>query len=766
MAGRFEHVAAEVSGVSRRRLLLPVLSLVAVLGVPAATAARSAGAPARVAPELAHLAGPTEVVLVFAHGSGLSHSKALTSLDVPVTAYRALPMAVATLDAAGVARARRLPGVVDIEPSGTAGKWLSDRSMPTVRAEQERAAKSKGLGYDGAGIGIAVLDTGVDGTHPDLHYPEHLVQNVVVRGRGPTSTPYDVVPDVGPAVYAEGVPDTDYLGHGTHTAGIAAANGTKYPGVAPGAKVIGLAANENASVPYVLASFDYVLTHPQYNIKVVNCSFGVLKPYDANAPINRAQKVLHDKGITVVWAAGNSGPAAGTTSAWAQSPDAIGVAMGDPDGRVRGDSSRGWPATPSTWPTLTAPGDNLTVASAKASVFGAGAPGSDYETESGTSAAAPMVAGTVALMQQAAKATRGRYLTPDEVKALLMRTATPLGGYQPWESGAGMLDSYAAVDAVVHPHTHYGVAPVANSGVVRNVQTAAATLPVQPPVTTGGTFTFNVLGQADRLDVLGSWTQPEADWHMTVTGPGGAKQEMDRYPAGYLTGLVDALSFSNPKPGRWTVSFRLAQGEVASRPDTLSVKLGVVATAPKAAPRGRQPSRTEDKLAFVNAVKTGWIPGTSFCGVVTHADLAAAFARAAAVRQIPGNASYPAAARAATAPGASLRTWYWGDAKRFPQLPLVVGPASAPATRADLARAVVRALASPDVARAHDESVKSANALGVIALRAGRGKPAEASTERLTWLELARALDRLTYVNAHDGNGAKPTVPSALPAAC
>jgi serine protease AprX len=753
-------ITAAAAGVLLAAVALAAPSGAAVDSTPPALAA--------VAAELHGVTGPTEVVLVFGQGSGLSHRATLRTLGVATTAYRELPMAVATLDAAGIERARHLRGLTDIQPSGTAGRWLSDRSMPTVRAEQERAAKSRGLGYDGTGIGVAVLDTGVDGTHPDLHYPEHLVQNVVVRGRGPTSTPYDVIPDVLPPVYGEGVADTDYLGHGTHTAGIAAANGSKYPGVAPGAHVVSLAANENASVPYVLASFDYVLSHPQYNIKVVNCSFGVLKPYDAKAPINVAQKALHDKGITVVWAAGNSGPAAGTTSAWAQSPYAIGVAMGDPDGRVRGDSSRGFPADPKSWPTLTAPGDNLTVASAKASVFGAGAPGSDYETESGTSAAAPMVAGTVALMQQAAKARLKRYLLPDEVKTILTRTATPLGGYQPWEAGAGMLDAYAAVDAVVHGLSHYGVGPVKGSGVVRSFDAVSADMPVTPPMDAGVEFSFTVSEPGDRLDVVGSWTMPEADWHMTVTGPKGEKQEMDRFPAGYLTGLVDAISFLDPKPGKWTVSFRLAQGEVISRPDHLRVRAAVLHTEAAALPRDIKRLAAADRLIVERAIEAGWIPSSTACGRVTRDGLAAALARAATVRQIPGAAGYSRDGGAATAPGAALRDWYWGDGKRFPQLPLVAGSAHAGATRADLARAVVRALASPDVARAKSESVTAAHGLGVLALRLGGGvkAPYEAASEPLTWAELARALDRLTQAAARDGGSNKLTPPPAAARPC
>ncbi|MCA1553210.1 MAG: S8 family serine peptidase [Chloroflexi bacterium] len=336
------------------------------------------------------------------------------------------------------------------------------------------------LGITGQGIGAAIIDSGVDGTHPDLTFGSKTVQNAKVivnqsdifTTKGKPSQP----------LYVENLANTDTSsGHGTHVAGIIGGSGAAssgyYTGVAPGANLVGVSTGETLVILWALAGFDYVLDHQQqYNIKVVNNSWGSsggAAGYDPKDPIQKASKKAHDKGITVVFAAGNDGPAPDTMNPYAEAPWVIGVAAGCypsdtahcPDGLLADFSSRGVAGSSQFHPTLTAPGAHIVSTRAttgtalnaldgqhdltKCGLVQSGALYLAYYTcASGTSMATPMVVGTVALMQQAA----GGKLSPDQVKNTLVKTARPMAKtdgtpYGLWEAGAGYMDAYAAVVA-------------------------------------------------------------------------------------------------------------------------------------------------------------------------------------------------------------------------------------------------------------------------------------------------------------------------------
>ena len=335
------------------------------------------------------------------------------------------------------------------------------------------------LGITGAGIGIAILDSGIDGTHPDLAFGPKTVQNVkivfnqsdVFTTRGKPATK---------SVFVEGLADTDSSsGHGTHCAGITAgggaASGGFYQGVAKDASLVGIGTGDTLLILWALAGFDYLLDHAQqYNLKVVNNSWGTSggsQAWDPNDPINKATKKVHDRGITVVFAAGNDGPDPDTMNPYAEAPWVIGVAAGCfpqdtahcPDGLLTDFSSRGLPGSAQFHPTLTAPGAHIVSTRAlTGTTLNALDANHDltichiseanlpyYTCASGTSMASPHVVGTVALMQQAAA---GR-LTPDQIKKVLVQTARPMTKndgtpYALWEVGAGYLDAFAAVSAV------------------------------------------------------------------------------------------------------------------------------------------------------------------------------------------------------------------------------------------------------------------------------------------------------------------------------
>ena len=355
--------------------------------------------------------------------------------------------------------------------------------MPEANSWIGADAAWNSLGITGKGVAVAILDSGIDGTHPDLAFNSKTVQNVKIvfnqtdvfstRGK-PATKP----------LFVEGLADTDTSsGHGTHVAGIAAGAGAAssgyYQGVAKDASLVGIGTGDTIFILWALAGFDYLLDHAaQFNVKVVNNSWGTdggSQAWDPNDPINKATKKVHDRGITVVFATGNSGPDPDTMNPYAEAPWVISAAAGCypqdtvhcPDGLLTDFSSRGVEGSAQFHPTLTAPGAHIVSTRAitgtalnildaphdlqQCGLVPSGLGNVAYYTcASGTSMASPHVAGTVALMQQAA----GGKLNPDQIKKVLEQTARPMTKndgtpFALWEVGTGYLDAYAAVLAVM-----------------------------------------------------------------------------------------------------------------------------------------------------------------------------------------------------------------------------------------------------------------------------------------------------------------------------
>jgi serine protease AprX len=313
----------------------------------------------------------------------------------------------------------------------------------------------------GTGIGVAVVDSGVDATHADLPY------RPLVPG-GAVGANYKVVSQA-----AVPMPNSDSTsGHGTHVASIIAGRGTSDPtqaGVAPGATIYGLGIGESSTTVWASQAFDWILANGQAldpPIKVVTNSWGSGTTYDPNSVLSRLTERMVDRGIVVVYAAGNSAGDGTTaqTSAQCQIPRAgvicVGafddLGTGTRDGKVASFTSRGATASPSTWPDLSAPGVGVRGARP---LVGAqtGVAVSPYAEMSGTSQAAPHVAGIVALMLQADGS-----LTPAQVDVLLKLTAykyadggaystsTDPAAYRSHNAkGHGLADAYAAVVAAL-----------------------------------------------------------------------------------------------------------------------------------------------------------------------------------------------------------------------------------------------------------------------------------------------------------------------------
>jgi serine protease AprX len=313
------------------------------------------------------------------------------------------------------------------------------------------------LGYDGAGIGVAVIDSGITGWHDDLTGVStgQRVDAFVdfVNGR---SKAYD-----------------DY-GHGTHVAGVIGGNGADSggarTGIAPGVHLIALKVLDAAGhgrISDVIAALDYVVAHrDQWNIRIVNLSVGtgVYEPYDTD-PLTLAAERAVRAGIVVVTAAGNYGrdpqgrTVYGGITAPGNSPWVLTVGASSHQGTIdRSDdtlapfSSRG-PTLGDrvAKPDVVAPGvgieslsdpDSALYTTQAAYLLGGTVPTSylPYLSQSGTSVSAPVVAGTVALMLQANPA-----LTPNAVKAILHYTAQKYFGYDALSQGAGFVNAEGAV---------------------------------------------------------------------------------------------------------------------------------------------------------------------------------------------------------------------------------------------------------------------------------------------------------------------------------
>jgi serine protease AprX len=358
-----------------------------------------------------------------------------------------------------------------------------------ARTDDSFRQANGGLPVSGKGIGVVVNDSGVDGTHKDHELGKNLVQNVMA-----STNLNALAPGLLPITYQENVPNTDTnSGHGTHVAGtvggIGAMSGGKYEGAAPGADLIGYGSGAALFVLDGIGGFDYAITHQQqYNIRVITNSWGSSGDFDPNDPINIASKKAFNRGITVLFAAGNEGPGENTHNPYAKAPWVISVAAGVKDGTLADFSSRGTKGVGGTFtmdgqewtwkdePTITAPGVDIvsTRVLAPVSTLAIDQDAQTietaylpyYTTMSGTSMATPHVAGIVALMLEA-----NPLLSPAEVKQILEQTATNMPGYEPWEVGYGYVNAYAAIDSAFND-TEYGATVNATQSFYSNVKSS------------------------------------------------------------------------------------------------------------------------------------------------------------------------------------------------------------------------------------------------------------------------------------------------------
>jgi serine protease AprX len=473
---------------------------------------------------------------------------------------------------------------------------------------------SRAIPFSGAGVSVVINDSGIDATHMDLQFGNHVVQNT----QGVTNlAAYDTML---PITYVEGVPNTDWgSGHGTHCAGIVGGSGARsnglYRGVAPGASLVGYGSGAVLLILDAVGGLDYAATN-QFSyanpIRVVSNSWGSSGTFDPTDPVSISTYELYKRGIVSVFAAGNDGPGEDTHNPYAQAPWVISVGASEKDAVLTGFSSRGkrgetgsfTMADGRSWtyinePTIVAPGVDII---STRDLEGALPPleaQHDAETldpghlpfythMSGTSMATPHVAGIIALMLEA-----NPHLTVSQVKDIIERTATNMTGRLPWEAGMGHINAYAAVAEAAGVRSGYG----ATVNGLREFNANALLAPGGAPIPFS--IDFSPYGEVESVPFeVGAnvaWVTATADTTSTVavvlTDPDGNRYGSAIGIPAPIAGNDGHITTGGPgKAGTWHVTVRGIGSVSGTSVDPLGITNGWAA-----------PGAVDGQISFINS---------------------------------------------------------------------------------------------------------------------------------------------------------------------
>ena len=463
-------------------------AIFAVLALALTLASGLAGTRAARAADLAQPTGLSQLLAAYGAGTAVrgiatfdavptaAQAGALSALGLSVQRMGNLPLAIVFGPVAAMQAAVTTGGAVDVYPDQPI------ELLDTTSSDAMGAASARAAGLTGAGVTVAVVDSGCDASHPDL--ADHVAHNVKVYSGEYVNLPPDssstivVANEVGP------YQNTDIgSGHGTHVAGIIAADSTTDPsggrlGVAPDATLVCYSVGEVLFTTAVVTAYDHMLDQPDmWSVDVVNNSWGnSFQQFDPRHPVAVATKAVADNGAVIVFAAGNSGYSETEMSLnpFSQAPWVISVAASNVDDATTNraefssnglifDNSQavtigGGGHTVFTGdrigvyhPDVAAPGDNISSTCSSASTVVGPCPPPTYTNAvaGGTSMASPHVAGAAAVLLQA-----NPNLTVDQVRMALQSTATPVARFGDgprapfWQVGYGHVDLAAAITAV------------------------------------------------------------------------------------------------------------------------------------------------------------------------------------------------------------------------------------------------------------------------------------------------------------------------------
>ena len=292
---------------------------------------------------------------------------------------------------------------------------LLDVSTPLIRAPYVW----EHLGYQGEGVTICVIDTGIDADHPDFAGRIRLTADFTNKGSA-----------------------ADGNGHGTHVVSIVAGTGQasagKYAGVAPAAMIMAakvLTDKGSGQMSGVMAGLEWAARN---GADILNLSLGSEGSSDGSDALCTMCNAIVDLGKVVVVAAGNSGPRRRTIGSPGAAEKVITVGASTDRDRIARFSSRGPTADGRLKPDLVAPGSNIVAARAAATSMGR-VVNAMYTSANGTSMAAPHVVGLCALMLQA-----NPQLLPADLKSKLMNTCRDIDQDETVQGG-GRVDALAAL---------------------------------------------------------------------------------------------------------------------------------------------------------------------------------------------------------------------------------------------------------------------------------------------------------------------------------
>jgi serine protease AprX len=468
------------SHIRQRLVVLAAAVALVPLGVMPAFAAPGRQAP--LSPSLAATLGTAadaSPVTALVHGTDLAAARraARTAGLTEITSFRRIGVVAVRGTAAQLRSVRTQAGVTYVEGNDPITFFAtSGTAASRSREAQQTLLGANGTALDGTGVSIAVIDSGIDPTHPA--FADAAGNTRVVRSLKGVCLTEDTDPSC--LVDVPTTVDTDLLalgGHGTHVNGIAAGtpytlpDGSVVGGSAPGASLVSLSVGAALLIVGADAALNWVLENHDAPcgagvpastcppIKVINNSYGPSGggTFDPNSATVLLQRQLAAEGVVTVWANGNDG-GDGTENlsnppGTDPTPGILSVASfndqgtGTRDGSVSDFSSRGASTDQSTWPDISAPGENILsacrlylpiCASGLQPVDGPGPQDvGTYNVISGTSMATPQITGIVAQLFQADPSA-----TPAEVEDALKSTAYRFTAGAPYEQAGAYLSSY------------------------------------------------------------------------------------------------------------------------------------------------------------------------------------------------------------------------------------------------------------------------------------------------------------------------------------
>jgi serine protease AprX len=479
------------------RVTRAALVAAAALVVSAAGALPVAASP--LAPVSSLLAGQLANALpgtVFVHGSDIAAAeRAVAQAGLTrLSSFRKIGVVAASGSSQQINAARAVAGVTYVDANEPI-KFTGTNSHTATRGLEARQTLTgaNGQKLDGTGVSVAIIDSGVDPTHPSFKNADgstKIVRNLKSACVNESSAATNCIIDVPNTV------DTDTLsggGHGTHVTGIAVGNdvalsdGSVARGAAPGAKAVVISTGAVLLIIGADAALNWVLENHNAPcgagvpastcppIKAINNSYGPSGggAFDPNSTTVKLQRALAAEGVVTVWANGNDGGdgSANLSNPPGQdpTPGVISVASyndqgtGTRNGTVSSYSSRGLASDASTWPDISAPGENITSSCrlylpiCSTGLKPQNGPGlldvGTFNTISGTSMATPHITGIVAQLFQANPTA-----TPAQIEDALKSTAfkyadgaayQSAGAYtSSYDKGTGLVDVVAAANSL------------------------------------------------------------------------------------------------------------------------------------------------------------------------------------------------------------------------------------------------------------------------------------------------------------------------------